>query len=40
MTFEDEFENEIIIDLRDENLKQKLKEQDKKQFRNIKFSCD
>ena len=38
MSFETENEdNEIIIDLRDEKLKGKLKEQREKQFKNIKF---
>ena len=38
MPFEDEdLEQDIIIDLRDEELEQKLKEQKEKQFKNIKF---
>lgn len=43
MSFEDEQrfeENNIIIDLRDEKLKEKLEEQREKQFKNIKFSWD
>mgnify|MGYP001592320341 CR=1 FL=1 len=38
MSFEDEYlEQDIIIDLRDKELEQKLKEQKEKQFKNIKF---
>ena len=39
MSFDDERfeEDNIIIDLRDENLKKRLEEQKEKQFKNIKF---
>ena len=37
MSFEDEKENGIIIDLRDDELEKKPKEQKEKQFKNIKF---